>query len=216
MPVFRSGDVSPTWCELSSFDIVTLPAGAPRYDFERIGPCEKLIVGSGVCEVEVTGSSRRAEEGANLDLLLADTSGQAPVFGVVQVERDATLIRMCGEWGDELGGSGLFSVAEMDQPEDKGDAVPYEKHTRFDSHFHDCDEYWILFEGSGVAVSEGVHYEVAPGDCIATGMGHHHDFPTVTEAVRAVFFETTMSGQKRRGHLWNHTHGQAQPRVERI
>ena len=53
---------------------------------------------------------------------------------------------------------------------------------RFDCHFHDCDEYWILFAGRGIAVSEGKRYEVASGDCVATGMGHHHDFPIVQAA----------------------------------
>ena len=65
-------------------------------------------------------------------------------------------------------------------------------------------------------MSEGVTYDVGPGDCIATGMGFHHDFPRVREPVKAVYFETTMEGQKRRGHLWNHTHGTAEPQVDRI
>ena len=34
--------------------------------------------------------------------------------------------------------------------------------------------------GEGTVVSEGRHYQVGPGSCIATGMGHHHDFPLVT------------------------------------
>ena len=74
----------------------------------------------------------------------------------------------------------------------------------------------VVFEGRGVAVSEGRLYEVGPGDCIATGMGHHHDFPEVFEPVRAVYFETTMCGQKRRGHLWDHTHGVAKPKADRV
>lgn len=79
-----------------------------------------------------------------------------------------------------------------------------------------CDEYWIVLEGTGVAVSEGKHYAVGPGDCLATGMGHHHDFPTASAPVHAVYFETTLGGERRRGHLWNHTHGPAQPRLDRV
>jgi hypothetical protein len=40
--------------------------------------------------------------------------------------------------------------------------------------------------------------------------------PIVHDPIRAVFFETTMEGQKRRGHLWDHKHGAAEPRPERI
>ena len=64
--------------------------------------------------------------------------------------------------------------------------------------------------------SEDHRYEVKPGDCIATGMGHHHDIPQVHEPIEAVYFETTMRGRKRRGHLWDHTHGQAQPDPQRV
>ena len=214
MPVFRAGSgQAPAWCELHRFDVVDLPAGAGRYDFDRAGPREKLIVGEGACTVAVGGREQAAEKGANIDL----PEGEGG-FSILEVSEDATLIRMAGDWGDEVGGSGLFSVdeaAEGDR-EDRGDPVAYEKRTRFDCHFHDCDEYWILFAGRGVAVSEGKRYEVSAGDCVATGMGNHHDFPLVHEPVRAVFFETTMEGEKRRGHLWDHTHGRAQPRAERV
>ena len=159
MPVFKSGrsDV-PAWCELQHFDIVELPTGG-KHRFERGGTKEKLIVGRGRCQIAFGGQEILAEEGANLDIL-----GDDAPFDVLDVQADATLIRMCGEWGDETGGSGLFSVHDDDDRQDQGDPVDYEKRTCFDSHFHDCDEYWIVFEGSGIAVSEGKIYEVGSGD----------------------------------------------------
>jgi mannose-6-phosphate isomerase-like protein (cupin superfamily) len=210
MPVFRSGDTPPAWCELRFFEIVELRPGETRR-FERVGPKEKLVVGRGACRVAIGTEDQEAREGANLDL-----AGGDECFEVRSVEQPVTLIRMCGNWGDELGGSGLFGVTPVENPSDRGDPVPYPKETAFDAHYHDCDEYWILFEGRGTAVSEGRHYEVGPGVCVATGMGHHHDFPLAAEPVRAVFFETTMAGQRRRGHLWNHTHGAAEPKAERV
>jgi mannose-6-phosphate isomerase-like protein (cupin superfamily) len=123
---------------------------------------------------------------------------------------------MCGHWDEETGGSGIFTVGPDDGRQDGGDPVDYPKDTSFDNHYHDCDEYWIVLDGKGIAVSEGESYEVGSGDCIATGMGHHHDFPQVFEAIRAVYFETTIEGKKRRGYLWNHTHGQAEPIMNRI
>ena len=44
----------------------------------------------------------------------------------------------------------------MEDPRDSGDPVDYPKTTGFDNHYHDCDEYWIIYEGSGVAVKAGV------------------------------------------------------------
>lgn len=151
------------------------------------------------------------EEGANVDLKTAD--GQ---FEALEALSDATLVRMCGRWSDETGNSGIFPVTKSDDPHDVGNPVEYVKTTCFDSHYHDCDEYWIVFEGCGIAVSEGKSYEVGPGNCIVTGMGHHHDFPQAFEPVKSVYFETTLEGQKRHGHLWNHMHGAAIPHEERV
>ena len=203
MPIFRSGKgLAPDWCELEYFEIVEIKPGQSRV-FERIGQKEKLMVGSGKCRVSVGEQAIDAEKGANLDL---STPGEQ--FKAEGLE-DTKLIRMCGRWGDEVGGSGIFAAWTMDDPHDTGDPVIYPKGTGFDNHFHDCDEYWIVIGGSGVAVSEGVHYDLGVGDCLATRMGDHHDLPIVHETLVGVFFETTLRGQKRLGHLWEHTHGKA-------
>ena len=211
MPVFKSGlDQAPDWCEMRFFEIIELPAGATHI-FERCHPKEKLIVGLGQCRIACDGETVVVDEGASLDL-----RGATSRFEVVDTLSPATLVRLCGQWGDEVGGSGMFTLRKSDHPVDKGDPVTYPKATNFDNHYHDCDEYWIILQGRGVVVSEGKPYEVGPGDCVATGMGHHHDFPQVHEPVRGVYFETTLEGQKRRGHLWDHTHGPAQPMRDRV
>ena len=211
MPVFFSGPCqAPAWSELERFDIVRLNPGE-SYSFERIGVKEKLIVGAGACRVALDGSAGHCvETRANLDL----TSGDG-MFRVTDVSDATTLIHLAGRWGDELGGSGIFTCANVDHRSDGGDPVAYPKTTNFDSHFHDCDEFWILFEGWAEVVSEGQHYNVGPGDCVATGMGHHHDVAVVREPICAVYLETTMQGQERRGHLWDHKHGSAEPQPER-
>lgn len=206
MPLIEEHDQAfPAWCELRSFEIVRLTPG----ETSSISPAAELknllIAGRG----EVKTDTASLEEGDILDL-----EGDATT--VVAGAAGATLIRLSGHWGEETGGLGLFGVREADSPTDMGDPVDYPKATNFDAHFHDCDEYWIVFEGEGVAVSEGIARNVAPGACIATGMGHHHDFPQASGPVRAVFFETTLQGAKRKGHLWNHTHGPAMPQPERI
>jgi mannose-6-phosphate isomerase-like protein (cupin superfamily) len=213
MPVFKSGKgLAPAWCELEYFDIVTLNPGQ-THRFERMGPKEKLIVGAGKCRISSDGQTREIEKGANIDL-------QAPngVFNVLEVMEPTTLIRMSGRWGEECGGSGLFPVwnSTDGSTDNWGGPVTYPKTTKFDNHYHDCDEYWIVYQGRGTAMSEGKSYKVGPGDCIVTGMGHHHDFPLVDEPVLAVFFETTMQGRKRGGHLWEHKNGPAEPIPERV
>jgi mannose-6-phosphate isomerase-like protein (cupin superfamily) len=192
------------------YEIVELQQGESCL-FERLSPKEKLIVAVGHCLVAFEGQRIFAMEKTNVNLRTADGA-----FKVEGLAPQTTVVRMCGRWGEELGGSGVFRVVRPEQRIERGDPVTYRKETSFDNHYHDCDEYWIVFAGRGVAVSEGKHYEVGPGDCVATGKGHHHDFPIVHEPVSAVFFETTLEGHKRRGHLWDHTHGAAEPDRERI
>jgi mannose-6-phosphate isomerase-like protein (cupin superfamily) len=110
----------------------------------------------------------------------------------------------------------MFTPADRAPARDKGDPVDYPKTNGMDSHYHDCDEYWIIYKGKGQAVSEGKLYEVGPGDCIATGRGHHHDFPIDHEPVRAVYLETDLEGKKRKGHLWEYKHGPAEACPERV
>ena len=108
MPVFRAGSgQAPPWCEMRQFDIVRLPAGAARYDFGRAGPREKLIVGEGACTVAAAGREQAAVKGANIDLPAGE---EVAGFSILEVAEDATLIRMAGHWGEEVGGSGVHGL----------------------------------------------------------------------------------------------------------
>lgn len=211
MPMFGSGlGLAPSWCEMEYFEIVELVPGAV-HTFERMGRKEKLIVGKGTCRVSVGSKEQLAEEGAAFDLATPDDC-----FAAADARGEVTLVRMCGRWGEETGSCGVFRVANQAEAAYKGDRVDYPKATDFDNHYHDCDEYWVVFEGRGLAISEGERYIIGVGDCLATGMGHHHDLPEVFKPIAGVYFETTLEGRKRLGHLWEHTHGAAKPRPERV
>lgn len=221
MPVFKSGrNKAPAWCELEYFEIVQLKPGE-SHTFYRIGPKERLVVGKGECRIRIDGKEYIGKLRDKFDLTVTGekkikSPSQEAGFEILEAVTGTVVVRMCGHWGDVLGACGVFFVNIPEELKQRGDIADYPKETNFDSHYHDCDEYWILFEGSGTAVSEGVHYEVGVGDCIATGMGYHHDFPKVKEPVSAVFFETTLEGEMRRGHLWEHTHGIAVPKKDRV
>jgi mannose-6-phosphate isomerase-like protein (cupin superfamily) len=200
---------------LRFFEIVHLPAGAAHL-FERSGRYERLIVGAGACRLDVpgTGVVEASERGRGHGAFKFALDGEGR-FEVREAHEPVTLVRLCGDLAGEAG-FGVFAPRLADGQPGRGDPAPYPKTTAFDNHFHDCDEYWIVYEGRGVAYSEGRRYALSRGDCLATGMGHHHDFAEVWEPVRAVFFETALEGRQRKGHLWEHTHGPAEPRLERI
>jgi mannose-6-phosphate isomerase-like protein (cupin superfamily) len=210
MTVVRADQPLPGWCALRAFEIVTLSRDAP---VERTpqAPRERLIGTSGTTQFRQAGRSLLLKEFQFIDI--DPTLGPWTMLGTTDT---AGFVRLCGVWGDDLGGCGIFRVRPVDQPETKGDPVTYRKNTAVDRHYHDCDEYWIMLEGNGQVVVDDRHATVTTGDCLCIGMGHPHDFAFTETEVRAVFFETTLEGRMRTGHLWNHTHGPAEPVAGRV
>jgi uncharacterized protein YjlB len=73
--------------------------------------------------------------------------------------------------------------------------------SRFDRHYHDCNEYWLVFRGRARILSEGVEYDVGPGDIVCTKAGDEHDVLGVFEDFAAFFFEDALLRGGRAGHL---------------
>jgi mannose-6-phosphate isomerase-like protein (cupin superfamily) len=71
----------------------------------------------------------------------------------------------------------------------------------FDCHFHDCNEYWLIYKGKGKVLSENREYYVKPGDIVCTKVGDEHDFLEVYEDIEAFWFEDATPEGGRTGHL---------------
>ncbi|HPC35383.1 MAG TPA: cupin domain-containing protein [Candidatus Marinimicrobia bacterium] len=112
------------------------------------------------------------------------------------------LFQISGNWSNDRGTCGVFRLEPSEQAYNYGDLTDYDRNTVFDNHFHDCDEYWFIVKGQGIAVSERKSYTVQAGDCVITVAGEHHDFPIVHEPILAVWFEGSLKGKKRPGHLY--------------
>jgi mannose-6-phosphate isomerase-like protein (cupin superfamily) len=68
-------------------------------------------------------------------------------------------------------------------------------------HFHDANEYWIIIQGRGTATSEGITYELGPGDMLLTKAGDEHSL-VVTEEMVAVYYYGVMPPGGRFGYLY--------------
>ena len=68
-------------------------------------------------------------------------------------------------------------------------------------HFHDANEYWVIVKGRGTATSEGVTYELGPGDMLLTKAGDEHSL-LVTEEMIAVYLYGPMPSGGRFGYLY--------------
>jgi mannose-6-phosphate isomerase-like protein (cupin superfamily) len=72
---------------------------------------------------------------------------------------------------------------------------------RFDCHYHDCDEYWLVFGGKAKVVTEGEASYVQRGDIVCTRAGDEHDVVEVYEDLVAFWFEDATPEGGRIGHL---------------
>jgi mannose-6-phosphate isomerase-like protein (cupin superfamily) len=64
-----------------------------------------------------------------------------------------------------------------------------EPNGRFDLHYHDCDEYWLLFSGRGLVRVGERTYTVGAGDIVCTPTGTEHDIVAVAETLQGFWFE---------------------------
>ena len=72
---------------------------------------------------------------------------------------------------------------------------------RFDSHFHDCHEYWLIAKGKAKVMSEGREYYVKAGDIVCTKAGDEHDVLEIYEEIEGFWFEDATPENGRIGHL---------------
>lgn len=72
---------------------------------------------------------------------------------------------------------------------------------RFDCHFHDFNEYWLVFAGKAKVRTEGLDYYVKPGDIVCTQAGEEHDVIEIYEDLAAFWFEDPCPPGGRVGHL---------------
>ncbi|MFP5115397.1 cupin domain-containing protein [Bacillaceae bacterium C204] len=68
-------------------------------------------------------------------------------------------------------------------------------------HYHSCNEYWIIISGKGICTSEGVTYEIGPGDMVLTKKGDEHSL-IVTEEMVAVYIYGILGPDGQIGYLY--------------
>jgi len=188
----------PDWSEIDYFDIVNLHE-QQIYNHERRSVKECIFIGEGSCQINICSGHSRLDYGDNYNVT-------DKLVTIISLSGKATLIVIGGNWKNEIGGSGVFKISESDNPINIGDPTDYERNTNFDNHYHDCDEYWIIFDGKALVSTEGNEYEVKKGDCVYTKMGDNHDIFHIHSTIKGVYFETTLKGKKRLGHLWKNKH----------
>jgi mannose-6-phosphate isomerase-like protein (cupin superfamily) len=76
-----------------------------------------------------------------------------------------------------------------------------EPNGRFDRHYHDCDEYWLVFSGRARILVGSRTYEVGIGDIVCTPTRTEHDILEVAGTLEGFWFEARTPPGGRIGHL---------------
>ena len=72
---------------------------------------------------------------------------------------------------------------------------------KFDRHYHDCNEYWLICKGKAKVWVNGRTYYVRDGDIVCTKAGEEHDILELYEPLVGYHFEDATPPGGRTGHL---------------
>jgi mannose-6-phosphate isomerase-like protein (cupin superfamily) len=205
MPLVAHGEDFPGWSKVQRYREFAV-APDQKLAIAATRPSARLLTMAGMC---IAQSGRRRT--ALWPQQFLDLTPGSKGFEVLGTRQDCQLMLFEGDWGEEVGACGVYEIFPSAKNPNRGDPVEYEKSTTFDSHYHDFDEYWMILTGACEVVIDQTHFDAGPGDCVAIGMGHHHDMAHITGSVKFGFFQTIPEGTGRSGHLWEHTHGIAKP-----
>lgn len=70
-----------------------------------------------------------------------------------------------------------------------------------DTHYHDGDEYWVVFRGHFTLDYNGRKIKVGPGTLMAAGKGYEHGAEEVEEVMNGLVIAMPLEDGKRDGHL---------------
>ena len=79
--------------------------------------------------------------------------------------------------------------------------------TPLDYHYHDGDEYWLVFRGHFPLDYNGLRVPVTPGRLLAFGKGYEHGVLEPTETLAALVLAMPLEDRRRDGHLLRELHG---------
>ena len=196
MTVFRSGEAPPHWCELTAFYIHDLGIDETVACSPETGR-ERLLVTNGTCQIQV----RRWLPSAQGSAVPGCSRGYS-LRGRRKVRRrpGGSADRPLEERAGRLWRVPRPKQSRLDQQGRPG--LPIRNRPRSTRTTTIATSTGSCSKAPAKPSSARSHFPMRRGDCLAIGMGHHHDFPNAAEPIKAVYFETTLEGEKRVGHLW--------------
>ncbi|MCL2815421.1 MAG: hypothetical protein FWD23_12545, partial [Oscillospiraceae bacterium] len=142
MPVIKIGETYPSWCEVVGHGRIKVAKETP-YIVKMENAKKAVVALTGSCIVDCENEAVKLSE--RKSIFTAEEEFTIKAVGCEYCE----VMVIYGHWGEKTGGIGVFTVDKSDSPNNPGTKTDYYRNTAFDNHYHDCDEYWIIVEGSG-------------------------------------------------------------------
>lgn len=209
MSVIRSGNKAPSWCELEDFEIIRMKA-EERRSFPRRCEREIYVVASGMPVMTCGDYQAKSGEGGYLHL----PKVRAEKTDIWAWHYDTLIVRMVGHW-KEMATAGVHIIETVDNPQKNDRPYDDRKTSNFDRHYHDYQEYWVVFDGKAQMVIGEKLFDTGPGDCVIAAKGWHQDCVFVEGGGKLglVWLGATPRGNRRIGHLYENKHGKAETEV---
>jgi mannose-6-phosphate isomerase-like protein (cupin superfamily) len=93
----------------------------------------------------------------------------------------------------------------------RGEICLFQPETPCDYHYHDGDEYWVVFRGHFTLDYNGIKVPMKPGMMMAAGKGFEHGSLNPEEQFQAMVLAMPLEGELRDGHLNQEMHGAPTP-----
>lgn len=210
MSVIQTGDgKAPEWCELEDFEIINMKYDERR-TFKRKCDREIYVVATGAPVFSFGDYECKGAEGAFVHVPSTCTDD----MNIWAWHYNTMIIRMVGHW-KSMATAGVHIIKTAEKP--LLDGMPYDdnKTTDFDRHYHDCQEYWVIYDGEGRLVIGEKFFDVKPGDCVLTPRAWHQDVESIKGGgdLSLIWLGSTLHGEKRVGHLYESKNGVAEPEI---
>lgn len=201
----------PDWCELRRYEICTVRLGEEK-KIHTSYPKAAVFPLRGIVKIQACGQTYTVESGktAPSDGIVLKT-GEFTITTEITDDyylNEAMIFVASGIW-PEWAKIAMFHFDRVDHPYNLGTPVDYYINTSFDNHYHDYDEYWMPLTGRCVIQSEGILYDVEPGDCICTRRGTHHQVAVASGPISSIGFGSRLRDGGETGFLWEQIHGKA-------
>lgn len=152
---------------------------------EKTHPSERLVVIGGTVQVESEHGRFSLQKRDYVDvpesgLTLTSSSAGAPEIAWIK-----------GDWERTIRTEVFFAQPGMP----------------CDYHYHDGNEYWVIFRGNFTLDFAGRRIPVGPGTLMAGGMGLEHGALDPEQPLSAIVMAMPLEGRGRDGHLNREMHG---------